>query len=161
MAADFHTAFNVLLAILLLFILDPLSAVLIRMLPDRQQSADPSPPLLLDGSIMGTPPVALAGAARETLHMGDLVEGMLNQAIVALRTNDRKLVAQISRTDNAVDRLYEAIKLCVTKATNRLKVSDAAAQIEADPPTSGQLSADSRPPCERSQPVLPDVSGRG
>jgi phosphate:Na+ symporter len=42
---------------------------------------------------------------------------MLNQAIVAIMTNDRKLVAQISRTDNAVDRLYEAVKHYITKLT--------------------------------------------
>jgi phosphate:Na+ symporter len=67
--------------------------------------------------MIGTPGVALARAARETLHIGDIVETMLNQAIVAIMTNDRKLVAQISRTDNAVDRLYEAVKHYITKLT--------------------------------------------
>jgi phosphate:Na+ symporter len=67
--------------------------------------------------MIGMPGVALACAARETLHIGDIVEAMLNQAIVAIMTNDRKLVAQISRTDNAVDRLYEAVKHYITKLT--------------------------------------------
>jgi phosphate:Na+ symporter len=49
--------------------------------------------------------------------MGDIVETMLRQAMTALMTNDRKLVAEISRMDNAVDRLDEAIKLYVTKVT--------------------------------------------
>ena len=74
-------------------------------------------PLYLDESMIGTPGVALACAARETLHIGDIVEAMLNQAIVAIMTNDRKLVAQISRTDNAVDRLYEAVKHYIIKLT--------------------------------------------
>src|SRR5207237_5459720 len=64
-----------------------------------------------------TPSVALACAARETLRMGDIVEAMLRQAITALMTDDRKLVAELSRMDNAVDRLDEAIKLYVTKIT--------------------------------------------
>jgi phosphate:Na+ symporter len=51
------------------------------------------------------------------LHIGDLVETMLRQAMTALMTNDRKLVAQISRIDNAVDRLDELVKLYVTKVT--------------------------------------------
>jgi len=116
-SADFHTAFNVLLALVFIFLLNPLAALLVRFLPARQQAIDPSVPLYLDESAIGTPAVALACAARETLHMGDLVETMLNGTITALMTNDRKLVTQISRTDNAVDRLYEAVKLYVTRLT--------------------------------------------
>jgi phosphate:Na+ symporter len=63
------------------------------------------------------PPVALACAARETLHVGDVVEGMLRQAMTALMSNDRKLVSEVSRMDNIVDKLVEAIKLYVTKVT--------------------------------------------
>jgi len=116
-AADFHTAFNIALAFIFIFLLDPLAVLLVHLLPAREQRADPSVPLYIDESVIGTPGVALACAARETLHMGDLVEAMLNQAIVAIMTNDRKLVAQISRTDNAVDRLYEAVKHFITKLT--------------------------------------------
>jgi phosphate:Na+ symporter len=49
--------------------------------------------------------------------MGDIVESMLRQAMTALMTNDRKLAAEVSRMDNIVDRLDEAIKLYVTKVT--------------------------------------------
>ena len=42
------------------------------------------------------PSVALACAARETLHMGDVVERMLRQAMTALMGNDRKLAAEVS-----------------------------------------------------------------
>jgi phosphate:Na+ symporter len=66
---------------------------------------------------INTPSVALACAARETLHMGDVVDDMLRNAMTALMTNDRKLAAEVSRTDNIVDRLDEAIKLYVTKIT--------------------------------------------
>jgi phosphate:Na+ symporter len=51
------------------------------------------------------------------LHMGDIVEDMLRKSMVALMTNDRKLAAEVSHMDNAVDRLDEAIKLYVTKVT--------------------------------------------
>jgi phosphate:Na+ symporter len=117
MAADFHTAFNIVLAVIFIFSLDPLAALLVRLLPEREQGAGPSVPLYLDESMIGTPGVALACAARETLHAGDIVETMLKQAIGAIMTNDRKLVAQISRTDNAVDRLSEAVKHYITKLT--------------------------------------------
>ena len=51
------------------------------------------------------------------LHMADVVETMLRQVMTALMTNDRALAAEVSRMDNIVDRLDEAIKLYVTKLT--------------------------------------------
>jgi phosphate:Na+ symporter len=49
--------------------------------------------------------------------MGDIVETMLRETMVALMTDDRKLVSAIERMDNAVDKLHEAIKLYVTNIT--------------------------------------------
>jgi phosphate:Na+ symporter len=117
MAADFHTAFNVALALVFIFLLDSLAWLLVRLLPDPVKSPDPSTPLYLDETAIRTPSVALACAARETLHMGDIVESMLRNAMTALLTNDRKLAAEVSRMDNIVDGLDEAIKLYVTKLT--------------------------------------------
>jgi phosphate:Na+ symporter len=117
MTAEFHIAFNVVLAAVFIGLLDPLSALLTRMFPARKASADPSAPRYLDESALDTPSLALADAARETLHMGDVVEVMLRQVMTALLTNDRALVQEVSRMDNAVDRLDEAIKLYVTKLT--------------------------------------------
>jgi phosphate:Na+ symporter len=59
----------------------------------------------------------LADAARETLRMGDAVEVMLREVMAALMSNDRTRVLEVSRMDNTVDRLDEAIKLDVTKLT--------------------------------------------
>jgi|APLak6261663012_1056037.scaffolds.fasta_scaffold00206_8 phosphate:Na+ symporter len=117
MAADFHTLFNVAMALLFILPLNWLATLLERMLPDQKSAVDPSVPLYLDESVIETPAVALACAARETLHMGDLVETMLRQGMTALMTNDRKLVAEVSQRDNEVDRLHEAIKLYVVKLT--------------------------------------------
>jgi phosphate:Na+ symporter len=117
MTADFHTAFNVVLALAFVLPLDWLAALLNNILPDSAKGTDPATPLYLDETAIETPSVALACAARETLHMGDVVEDMLRKAMVALTTNDRKLIAEVSRMDNIVDRLDEAIKLYVTKIT--------------------------------------------
>ena len=87
------------------------------LLPKPATSPDPSTPIYLDPAAIGTPSLALTCAARETLHMGDLVETMLRQTIVALMNDDRKLVSEIERTDNTVDKLHEAVKLYVTKIT--------------------------------------------
>jgi phosphate:Na+ symporter len=117
MTADFHLVFNVVLALLFIGPLDLVARLLVRVFPEQKRVADPSAPLYLDETALDTPSVALACAARETLHMGDLVETMLRDTITALMTDDRKLVAQISRMDNAVDRLDESVKLYITKIT--------------------------------------------
>jgi len=117
MTADFHTAFNVVLAVTFVFLLDGAAALLKKLLPEPAKQADPAAPLYLDEAAIDAPSVALACAARETLHVGDVVEDMLRKAMTALMTNDRKLVAEVSRMDNVVDRLDEAIKLYVTKIT--------------------------------------------
>lgn len=117
LAADFHTAFNLALALVFILPLDAVATLLVRVLPERAKPPDPSTPLYLDESALATPSVALVCAARETLHIGDIVETMLRQTMTALMTDDRKLVADISRMDDAVDRLDEAVKLYVTKLT--------------------------------------------
>jgi len=117
MTAAFHIAFNVGTAIIFIGLLDTMSRLLTRLLPDRVQETDPSRPRYLDETALETPSLALADAARETLRMGDLVEIMLRKVMAAMMTGDRALVDQVSKMDNIVDSLDEAIKLYVTKLT--------------------------------------------
>jgi phosphate:Na+ symporter len=117
MTAEFHMLFNVALALLFIGLLDPVAWLLVRLLPEKKQTADASVPRYLDEAALENPPLALANAARETLRMGDTVEAMLREVMAALMTNDRKLASDVSRLDNVADRLNEAIKLYITKLT--------------------------------------------
>jgi phosphate:Na+ symporter len=117
LAADFHTAFNILLALIFIGPLDLVATRLKHWLPDQPKAANPGTPIYLDSSAVGAPAVALVCAAREVLRAGDLIETMLRQAMTALLTNDRKLVAEVSRMDDAVDSLNDAVKLYVTRMT--------------------------------------------
>jgi phosphate:Na+ symporter len=117
MTAEFHMLFNLVLAAIFIAPLDAVAWLLVRLLPERKRPADPSVPRYLDETALETPPIALANAARETLRMGDTVEVMLRQVMSAIMTNDRKVVGEVSREDNVVDRLNEAIKLYLTKLT--------------------------------------------
>jgi phosphate:Na+ symporter len=117
MTAEFHLLFNVALAAIFIGLLDPIAALLVRVLPERKQTADASVPRYLDEAALENPPLALANAARETLRMGDTVEVMLRDVMTAMMNNDRALVSNVSRLDNVVDRLNEAIKLYITKLT--------------------------------------------
>jgi phosphate:Na+ symporter len=117
LAADFHTAFNIILALLFIGPLNLVAKRLTQWLPDQPRAAHPGTPVYLDPSAAGTPAVALVCAAREVLRTGDVIERMLRQAMTALLTNDRKLIAEISRMDDAVDSLNDAVKLYVTRMT--------------------------------------------
>jgi len=117
LVADFHTLFNVALAAIFIVPLPAFARLLQWLLPPPAAPSDPSDPIYLDAAAIGTPSLALTSAARETLHMGDLVETILRDTMVALMTDDRKLVSAIERMDNAVDKLHEAIKLYVTRIT--------------------------------------------
>jgi phosphate:Na+ symporter len=117
LTAEFHMIFNVVLAVIFIGPLDAVAWLLVRILPDKKQPIDESAPRYLDEAVLETPPLALANAARETLRMGDVIETMLRDVMTALITNDRALVASVSKKDNIVDKLDDAIKLYVTKLT--------------------------------------------
>jgi phosphate:Na+ symporter len=117
MAAEFHLLFNVALAAIFIFPLDFLAKLLVRILPERHQPADPTLPHHLDESVLDSPSLAIANAARETLRVGDTVEAMLHQVMTAIMTDDRKLVDELSSMDDIVDHLTEAIKLYIARLT--------------------------------------------
>jgi phosphate:Na+ symporter len=117
LVADFHVLFNLALALVFIVVLDGLAWLLVRVLPDEQKAPDQAAPMYLDETAVTAPSIALGCAARETLRIGDSVETMLRQGMVALMTNDRRLVSEVCRTDNIVDRLVEAVKLYVIKLT--------------------------------------------
>ena len=117
MTAEFHMIFNVALAVIFIGPLDAVAWLLVRFLPDKKRPADESAPRYLDEAALDTPLLALSNAARETLRMGDVIETMLRDVMTALMTNDRALAASVSKRDNIVDKLDDAIKLYVTKLT--------------------------------------------
>jgi phosphate:Na+ symporter len=108
--ADFHTGFNIVLALLFFPLLRPFARLLVRLLPVRVDTADPSQPIYLDWAARETPSIALAGAAREALRMVDVFEAMLRGALDSLNRGDRKRVTETARMDNVLDRLDTAIK---------------------------------------------------
>jgi phosphate:Na+ symporter len=108
--ADFHTAFNIVLALLFFPILTPFAKLLVRLLPTRVNPADPSQPIYLDRAAWETPTIALAGASREALRMADVFEAMLGGARDSLDHGDRKRVTETKRMDDVLDRLDREIK---------------------------------------------------
>jgi phosphate:Na+ symporter len=111
----FHLAFNVALALLLVFWTERIARVAERMLPARPASEDPAKPRHLDPSALDTPGLAIGCAAREAMRIGDVVEHMLAGMLTVLTTNDRTLAQQLRKMDDVVDELYTAVKLYLTQ----------------------------------------------
>jgi phosphate:Na+ symporter len=117
-AIDFHTAFNIALALLFLPVLGPVDRLTRRILPDVKAEASFAP-RYLDASALETPGVALAAAARETLRLSDAVARMLDDTMTVFTRDDGKLAKAVEQADDQVDRLYEAIKLYLTELSKQ------------------------------------------
>jgi phosphate:Na+ symporter len=109
-AVDFHTAFNLALALIFILPVDRLANLLMRLLPEPPRPVDPGVPLYLDEAVLDAANVALANATREAMRLVDLVEEMLKGLLQIFHNGDVALGAQISRMDTVVDRLGVAIR---------------------------------------------------
>ena len=128
---NFHTAFNVLASLVFLPLVDVVAWACRRLLPDKPIPDDPSKPRHLDPNVLDSPAEALGCALRETLNLGDRVADMLRQTIEVLERNDPKAVKAIEAADNAVDQLYEAIKLYLVQVSrNELGEEDGKRYVE-------------------------------
>lgn len=119
--ANFHTAFNIALAAVFLPFVGLMAKLAGRILPERAgDEGQEERPRYLDDTAIDTPPVALACATREVMRMADIVEGMLHDTIEVFRHDDSKLLDDISRRDDTVDRLHESIKLYLTQVSRNV-----------------------------------------
>jgi phosphate:Na+ symporter len=124
--ANFHLAFNATLAILFIGLLDPLAAALKRLFPERVKVSDPARPAYLDEEALETPYLALSNAAREILHMGDIVEVMLGRLKDALAGKDPNAIDDAAKMGKGLDQLHEAIKAYIARLeTEKLTERDA------------------------------------
>jgi phosphate:Na+ symporter len=112
--ADFHTGFNLILALVFFPLLTPYAALLRRLMPTRINTADPSRPLYLDAAAIEVPMVALGAATREALRMADALESMLQGLRDALQRPDRRQLNDLKRQDDVLDTLNTAIKSYMT-----------------------------------------------
>ena len=110
----FHLLFNGAIAVVFLFLTEPVARIAERLMPARPDSEDPAKPRYLDPSALATPALAIACAAREALRIGDVIEEMLTGMLVVLKTNDHTLAERLRKLDDVVDELYTAVKLYLT-----------------------------------------------
>ena len=107
--ADFHTLFNLAIAVVFLPFVRPFARTLERFLP-KPEVPDPGAPLHLDPQARDTPAVALGLAAREALRMADVVAEMLTGLRQILSASSRTQIEAMRQLDDVLDKLNTAIK---------------------------------------------------
>jgi phosphate:Na+ symporter len=119
MLVNFHTMFNMLLAVVFIPFIGNLTRMSEVVLPDRPREEDERLPRYLDPIAIETPPAALACVARETLRICDIIEKMMHDTLEAFRTNNPKLVHSIRDREQIVDNLYESIKTYLARLSGQ------------------------------------------
>jgi phosphate:Na+ symporter len=124
-----HIGFNVALLVLFLPLLGPIGKLAALAIP-RPATADKGANYL-DDSVLDTPTIALAVAARETLRVSDIVLRMLQGSLDALRNRGPGSRSTVSMLDDDVDALNQAIKLYLTRL-DRTELDDDDARRSAE-----------------------------
>ena len=122
--ANFHTCFNLILAVCFIGLTGPVARLCATWLPDRIEADSAVRPRYLDRNALESPAAAIANAARETLRMGDIIEKMLRQTLDVFRHDDRKLLREVEELDNGLDTLHEGIKLYLTEVSRETQAPE-------------------------------------
>lgn len=111
----FHLAFNLLVVLVGVGLTDRVAAMVEKIMPIEVPSATSLRPHHLDNTALATPSLAISCAAREALHLADVVETMLAGLKTVWERNDADLAKDLRTLDDQVDNLYSAIKYYMTK----------------------------------------------
>jgi len=112
---NFHTCFNIGMAIMFLPLITYVGRITEKVFPEKESDDQTTRPRYLDASALDTPAAALSCAARETLRISDTVERMLRNTLEVFRRNDYRLMNEIREQDDIVDTLYDAVKTYMAK----------------------------------------------
>lgn len=111
LVVDFHTLFNLCLALVFLPLTGIAAGLMERVLPDPVTPASPEDEAdHLEEEDLATPKLALANAARSILAMSKILEQMLDHITRAASENDAALSAKLSPLDDVLDETHERVK---------------------------------------------------
>lgn len=110
-----HMGFNVIIACVFLPFVTQLQKLTQFFIPPNDQASKKVGPKYLDKKALETPSIALSCALRETLHIAELLESMLQKAYRALQDNDDKLVQDVKEMDEEIDDVYISLKNYIIK----------------------------------------------
>lgn len=110
---DIHLAFNLVVAIVAWPFAGWLAQAMARFVPDEE--AGETGPRYLDEAALDTPAMALSGATREVLRVGDLIESMLIRASNAFGNNNLNELNDIAKMERQVDLLQQEVKIFLSR----------------------------------------------
>ncbi|MEX1122209.1 MAG: Na/Pi symporter, partial [Balneolales bacterium] len=117
-AANFHTLFNLFIAVLALpFVgyISNMARFMIKPEPQSPEDALKAPATYLDEKALESPSVGLINATRETLSMADEVKRMLTNFWRAHEENNVTLARQVQKYDDRIDNMNNAITEYLSK----------------------------------------------
>jgi len=114
---NFHTFFNLGVAVVFLPFVGAVAALMVRFIKEDAVEDSRIRPQFLDESALDTPNVALICASREVMRMTEYVETMLRGSLAALQEDNLEKIDQFSELDDVVDELYRDIKFYVTQVS--------------------------------------------
>ncbi len=114
LTVEAHLAFNIALTILIWPLIGAITGLAARLIPDAEADPDTAPRWLDDGAL-DTPPLALAGASREALAIGDTIERMLSQTLLAFHDADPAPLAEVAVLEHRVDRRQQEVKTYLSR----------------------------------------------
>ncbi len=100
--AMFHTFFNVITTLLLIWFIKPLVRLATLMVPDRKKQKQPSPLKFADERLLSSPAVALGQVRRELMHMLDEAYANLTLSLEAIRDIDLTRQGEFDGRDKAI-----------------------------------------------------------
>lgn len=112
-AVVIHLTFNTALLLVFLPVVGPIYHLAGMLLPKAKPSEGSAS--YLDETALTTPALALVGAVREALKVGDLVKQMLEACLRGLISSDPELRIHLSGLEDQVDASQEAIKFYLAK----------------------------------------------
>ncbi|WP_026187470.1 Na/Pi cotransporter family protein [Ensifer sp. BR816] len=110
---DVHLLFNLVVALVAWPFAGLLSRMMSRLVPDEEVSD--TGPRYLDSAALDTPVMALSGATREVLRVGDLIEAMLMRTSAAFNRNDLGELHDIGKMEKQVDLLQQEVKIFLSR----------------------------------------------
>lgn len=114
LAVEAHLAFNIILAALIWPFAGLIARLLVRLIPDPVEDRDAAP-RWLDEANLENASLALAGASREALSIGDDIARMLDQTRLAFRKNDRAPLAEVAKLEDRVDLRQAQVKTYLSR----------------------------------------------
>jgi phosphate:Na+ symporter len=126
-----HVVFNAALLAAGFALLNPMSSLILLLLPEPPDLAETDDLTqrrvsVLDPSVIKTPRLALAATTRELLRMGELVEIMARPVMALLQNGDHAAIQRIREIDEEVNTAHTNIKLYLAEVNRGVMTAEEA-----------------------------------